>query len=1005
MTHKHLRWIGCLFMIGTLVLATLASPTTSATEPTPTQLEREFLYVLEDLSGSSNRIHGYRIDGASGALTALGEPVETGYPGDDNANALVQRLAFHSETRRLFAINDGASNVLSIYQVDMSSGALSLDRHVELDGGAWNCVAVHPGGSPVLLGGAVAGESGAAVGRVASYIIDESGVSAAPGSPGDAGAAVPYSCRFSQDGRYFYAGGYGPSEIAGFEVDAADGAITSLPGSPFDAGVSYPAAYATDDQGRLFVADSLNTNTPLQAFTTNEGIPTAVTDGTFASGLNYAYDGLWHPAGYYLVATLNSQAGVYRISGENENTVLEPVTGSPFTAGGSILALNRSGTMLFAASLIGGIFSSTFDARTGELALSSSIDTGPDAPVTFLSGMAYAATPPPPAVIEGYLYALRETTSGNQIYGYQIDAATGNLTLLADFPLASGGTGTGKSGERLAFDPVYSRLYAVNASDATLSAFQVDLETGALTPLSGSPFSLGNSLWTCIDVHPDGSPVIVGGIEQIGLIGSIASFQANATMLEAAGGSPIRVGGTGIETCALSPGGDYFYLAGPDFGVYQVDQQNGSLAAVPGSPFFSGAEFPHSLIADNENRLFLTESTTIVEDNPLYGEEGQPITRTTLIQANHVFALNDGIPTAMSSSPFELKPGPQPTAALWHPAGYYLVGNTGSLDINNIGSSLGVFRIQGSGVASSLELVPSDPVADPPRLFPVGTAGLSALTMDHSGTRLFTGNDLTGSLQSLQFDPATGVVEGLFALPQGALGGTSVQIGGLAYAIALPDLAIEISSSSIFAPDTEVTYSLQVINRSTIDATTTISITSELPAGMSFRSNPSTGWDCSTEQQQLTCRHPGPLAGGAALPDLVLIMHIARELPAPPAFQASLISPAEASFANNTASFVPQRESQQIQFAEIPSLTLNTAPFALSAQASSGLTVQLSTTSPDVCTVEESVLTVHTAGECTIIARQPGNWQFRPAPEVWQRVSITGLAPERTNIFLPLVLR
>ncbi|NTU86001.1 MAG: lactonase family protein, partial [Chloroflexales bacterium] len=218
---------------------------------TAASVEQEFVYTLEDRDTDTNRIHGYLVNGATGALTLLGDPVDTGFPGDNNTNDVLQRLAFHPATRRLFAINGGASHTLSVFDVDLFTGQLTRRPELtqNLGAGGWNCVVVHPSGSPVLVGGAVAVE-GSVAGRVLSYVFNASGELVAQGGPADAGEAIPYSCRLSQDGQYFYAGGSGPDSIAGFRVDALTGSLSPLPGSPFAAGVSYPLAYATDDQGR-----------------------------------------------------------------------------------------------------------------------------------------------------------------------------------------------------------------------------------------------------------------------------------------------------------------------------------------------------------------------------------------------------------------------------------------------------------------------------------------------------------------------------------------------------------------------------------------------------------------------------------------------------------------------------------------------------------------------------------------------------------------------------------
>ncbi len=960
------------------------------------------MYVLEDLSTASNRIHGYRVDGASGELTPLGDPVETGFAGDDNQNALVQRLAFHPATRRLFAINDNVDNVLSVYQVNTKTGALTLEHTLDLGGQSWTCVAVHPGGSPVLVGGAVSADTGI-VGRVASYMIDTSGtISPAPNSPADAGAAIPSSCRFSQNGQYFYAGGYGETEIAGFQVDVASGSLTPLAGSPFDAGISYPVAYATDNEGRLFVADSLHRDGPLQVYTTTDGVPSAVKNGPFASGMNdldkydFIYDGLLHPAGYYLGITFSSRIGVYRIQGHGADTTLTPVTGSPFSGSGNMLALNRDSTLLFAANFVGGIFTLTLDPDTGELRRISPV--GGDAALTILSGIAYAAAPLPPATPAGYLYALRTDTSGNQIYAYQVDATTGMFTLLEGFPRATGGTGGAVlSREGLSFDPVHNRLYAVNEGDNSLSAFAINPATGNLAPLPGSPFALGAGIWSCVKVHPTGSPVIVGGIEQEEWTGRLFSFQASESGLLAVPGSPLQVGGTTAKSCSFSPDGSYLYVAGPDIGVYQVNSTSGELTMLPGSPFFSDADDPRGLTVDQHDRLFLTESWVVTETSVVSPTR----TVTTTVSANYAFTLQDGKPTAVTGNPFSWKLGTYQAATLLHPDGYHIIANTASVYTAWRGSSLSITQIKGSGATTSFELISREAGVGQP--VSIGPPGLVALTLNHTGSMLFTANN-GGFLQSFDFDPTTRTFQGLSRLPQGALGSTVISVSGLAFAPLLPDLTLSMSSTGVFRAQAEVSYTLQVANRSTVSTTNPITVVDDLPAGARFVAATGTGWSCTADQSQITCAHPGPLAGGAALPDLMLTVALAADLPTSPVNQAQVILAGELATGNNRATHTPVRVDQTIQFAPLPDRMLDDSPFMLSPTSSSGLPVQFSSTTPAICTVDGAMVTLHTAGTCTIVISQPGNWAYTPAVAVSQQFLVTERADDPQQVFLPMIM-
>jgi 6-phosphogluconolactonase len=82
-----------------------------------------------------------------------------------------------------------------------------------------------------------------------------------------------------------------------------------------------------------------------------------------------------------------------------------------------------------------------------------------------------------------YLYV----TSGANIVGYAIDAATGALTALAGFPVAAGA-----NAYSISVDPTNQFLFVTNDGAANVSAFRLDAATGSLTPITGSPFAAGN---------------------------------------------------------------------------------------------------------------------------------------------------------------------------------------------------------------------------------------------------------------------------------------------------------------------------------------------------------------------------------------------------------------------------------------------------------------------------------------------------------------------------------
>jgi Big-like domain-containing protein/VCBS repeat protein/glucodextranase-like protein/putative Ig domain-containing protein len=81
--------------------------------------------------------------------------------------------------------------------------------------------------------------------------------------------------------------------------------------------------------------------------------------------------------------------------------------------------------------------------------------------------------------------------------------------------------------------------------------------------------------------------------------------------------------------------------------------------------------------------------------------------------------------------------------------------------------------------------------------------------------------------------------------------------------------------------------------------------------------------------------------------------------------------------------------SQAITFGALGNQTMGTAPFTISAIASSGLAVSFSSITTAVCTVGGATVTLVAAGTCTIQAVQAGNATYAAATSVLRSFSIT----------------
>jgi uncharacterized repeat protein (TIGR01451 family) len=94
---------------------------------------------------------------------------------------------------------------------------------------------------------------------------------------------------------------------------------------------------------------------------------------------------------------------------------------------------------------------------------------------------------------------------------------------------------------------------------------------------------------------------------------------------------------------------------------------------------------------------------------------------------------------------------------------------------------------------------------------------------------------------------------------------------------ATPDLAVTKTDNGELRVGAEGTYTLSVRNDGVVTADGTVTVTDELPAGLSFVSAAGTGWTCGEAEGTVTCSRPAALAAGAALPDVTLRVAVGPE--------------------------------------------------------------------------------------------------------------------------------
>ena len=337
--------------------------------------------------------------------------------------------------------------------------------------------------------------------------------------------------------------------ILAFTIDPSTGALgapLSMTGPNQSLGMA-----ATVSLGHLYVSDFLNDTVDGFSINSRTGGLTAIAGSPFSLGGAPPGAGglsMFVFSGFYLYATDLNAGTVAGFAYDSASGKVTAVPGSPFPAGNTPVQAAQAGSQgkfLYVSNFndsAGGISAFTIDFNTGAL---TPIPGSP-----FPTGTA-GSFPGPSALAVGgntgnILYvALAGTASANsKIAAFAIDLNTGGLTAVPGSPFATGSNPLYMTLVPITNVGFQEFLYTANVHDNTISAFTVDGNTGVLTPLSDSPYAGGTSL-----------------------------------------------GGLAVAPYTTSNGTLFLYAADPQaktVRAYSIDGNTGALSPIPGSPFPAG---------------------------------------------------------------------------------------------------------------------------------------------------------------------------------------------------------------------------------------------------------------------------------------------------------------------------------------------------------------------------------------------------------------------------------
>ena len=246
----------------------------------------------------------------------------------------------------------------------------------------------------------------------------------------------------------------------------------------------------------------------------------------------------------------------------------------------------------------------------------------------------------------GHLYIsdfLNDTVDG-----FSINSTTGALTPISGSPFPLGGTPPGAGGLSMIVSGS-DYLYATDLNAGTVAGFTFDSASGKLTPIPGSPFAAGDTPMQAAQTgFPQGQFLYVSNLNDP--VGGISAFTTDITgALSPISGSPFPTGSAasfpGPSALIGNGNGKFLYVAlagtanaNNKIAAFVIDPNTGSLTAVSGSPFATG---------NDPLYMALVPVTLVGFQEFLYTANVQDDTISAFIADG-----NSGILTPVSGSPY-----------------------------------------------------------------------------------------------------------------------------------------------------------------------------------------------------------------------------------------------------------------------------------------------------------------------------------------------------------------
>ncbi|GAB4423385.1 MAG: hypothetical protein OHK0011_03230 [Turneriella sp.] len=324
-------------------------------------------------------------------------------------------------------------------------------------------------------------------GTISAFHIDSAtGALSLIGSYG-AGTGARYMV-IHPSGKFAYLANTGSANISGYSIDQASGFLTNLPGSPYLSSAN-PYGITVDPQGRYLYVGHENAgvaavtayaiDSATGVLTAIAGSPFAVTAGSTPIAVQVSPDG-----NFLYVGSSQSGPNAHVFVINQTTGALSQIVGSPFTTINDAISVfvHPSGQFVYFAQYFSptGVVSLSRESTSGALAL--------------LGGSPFAAGLAPGYVtgdVQGrFLFVENSGDAGGTaaLSGFTVNSATGALTPISGSPFAAGANAIG-----FAIDETVRFAYAANNGADSVTAYAIHPSTGVLTQVTGSPYATGDA--------------------------------------------------------------------------------------------------------------------------------------------------------------------------------------------------------------------------------------------------------------------------------------------------------------------------------------------------------------------------------------------------------------------------------------------------------------------------------------------------------------------------------